>query len=95
MAEYSALKVAELKKLLGERKLSTAGNKPDLIARLEEADKTGEKPADSAKGTVYFTAYFLFIVSLMFFTSLTRFCFLFFFPFSPASPPFHLSLSLV
>lgn len=51
MAEYSALKVADLKKLLTERKLSTAGNKPDLIARLEENDKEKAQPAASAAGT--------------------------------------------
>ncbi|KAL1882686.1 hypothetical protein VTK73DRAFT_1598 [Phialemonium thermophilum] len=48
MAEYSTMKVTELKKLLTERKLSTAGNKPDLIARLEEDDKAkagGAEPA--------------------------------------------------
>ncbi|KAI9902842.1 hypothetical protein N3K66_002194 [Trichothecium roseum] len=40
MAEYSSLKVPELKKLLGERGLSQAGVKADLIARLQEHDKS-------------------------------------------------------
>ncbi len=44
MGEYSAMKVPELKKLLGERGLTQTGNKADLIARLEENDKTS-KPA--------------------------------------------------
>lgn len=45
MADYSSMKVPELKKLLGERSLTTSGNKSDLIARLEENDK---KPATSS-----------------------------------------------
>ncbi|POR31892.1 Uncharacterized protein TPAR_07910, partial [Tolypocladium paradoxum] len=39
MAEYSSLKVPELKKLLAEKKLPQTGNKADLIARLQEDDK--------------------------------------------------------
>lgn len=38
---YNALKVADLKSLLQDRGLSTAGTKPALIARLEEADAAG------------------------------------------------------
>ncbi|RFU28065.1 hypothetical protein B7463_g8271, partial [Scytalidium lignicola] len=45
MADYSQLKVPDLKKLLQERSLPTSGNKADLIARLQENDK---KPAESA-----------------------------------------------
>lgn len=61
MAEYSTLKVAELKKLLTERKLSIAGNKPDLIARLEENDQETTKPADSAAGmAVLASSYYLY-----------------------------------
>ncbi|KAM0259744.1 hypothetical protein ACHAQJ_003180 [Trichoderma viride] len=39
MADYSSLKVPELKKLLAEKKLPQTGNKADLIARLQEDDK--------------------------------------------------------
>ncbi|KAM0516752.1 hypothetical protein ACHAPE_005386 [Trichoderma viride] len=39
MADYASLKVPELKKLLAEKKLSQTGNKADLIARLQDADK--------------------------------------------------------
>lgn len=39
MADYSSMKVPELKKLLGERGLPHTGNKADLIARLQENDK--------------------------------------------------------
>ncbi len=47
MAEYSSLKVADLKKHLQERSLATTGNKADLVARLLEDDK--EKAASGAK----------------------------------------------
>ncbi|KAH6603281.1 hypothetical protein Trco_008056 [Trichoderma cornu-damae] len=39
MADYTSLKVPELKKLLAEKKLPQTGNKADLIARLQEDDK--------------------------------------------------------
>lgn len=42
MADYTQLKVPDLKKLLSERGLAVSGNKADLIARLQEHDK---KPA--------------------------------------------------
>jgi hypothetical protein len=42
MSEYAALKVPELKKLLQEKSLPVAGNKADLIARLQEHDKAAE-----------------------------------------------------
>lgn len=45
MAEYSSLKVPELKKLLAEKGMSQTGNKADLIARLQEEDKKGESEA--------------------------------------------------
>jgi SAP domain-containing ribonucleoprotein len=38
MADYNALKVPDLKKLLSERGLVVSGNKADLIARLQEDD---------------------------------------------------------
>jgi SAP domain-containing ribonucleoprotein len=48
MADYASLKVAELKKLLGEKGLSDKGNKPDLVARLKEHDEAnGGKPGTS------------------------------------------------
>ncbi|KAK4114878.1 hypothetical protein N656DRAFT_767019 [Canariomyces notabilis] len=54
MADYSSMKVPELKKLLGERGLPHTGNKADLIARLQENDKqqaasNPEPQADSSK----------------------------------------------
>lgn len=39
MADYTQLKVPDLKKLLQERGLTLSGNKADLIARLQENDK--------------------------------------------------------
>jgi SAP domain-containing ribonucleoprotein len=47
MADYSSMKVPELKKLLTERGLPHTGNKADLIARLTENDK--QKAADSGQ----------------------------------------------
>lgn len=47
MAEYSSLKVPELKKLLAEKGLSQTGNKADLVARLAENDK--KKAEEEAK----------------------------------------------
>ncbi|KAH7309490.1 hypothetical protein B0I35DRAFT_463493 [Stachybotrys elegans] len=46
MAEYSSLRVPELKKLLTEKGLSNVGNKADLVARLQEHDKksAGDQP---------------------------------------------------
>ncbi len=38
MADYSQLKVPDLKKILQERGLVISGNKADLIARLQEDD---------------------------------------------------------
>ncbi|KAI9055254.1 hypothetical protein LZ554_000218 [Drepanopeziza brunnea f. sp. 'monogermtubi'] len=38
MSDYNALKVPDLKKLLGERGLVISGNKADLIARLQQDD---------------------------------------------------------
>ncbi|KAI1821983.1 hypothetical protein F4861DRAFT_424189 [Xylaria intraflava] len=48
MADYAALKVPELKKLLQERQLPVTGNKADLIARLHEHDKASEEPKPAA-----------------------------------------------
>ena len=39
MADYNSLKVPDLKKILTERALTLAGNKADLIARLQEDDR--------------------------------------------------------
>lgn len=39
MADYSQLKVPDLRKVLQERGLTLSGNKADLIARLQEDDK--------------------------------------------------------
>lgn len=50
MSDYTALKVPELKKLLQEKSLPITGNKADLIARLQEHDKSLEKP-QAAAGT--------------------------------------------
>ncbi len=38
MADYTQLKVPDLKKILQERGLVISGNKADLIARLQEDD---------------------------------------------------------
>lgn len=46
MAEYSSLKVPELKKLLAEKGLAQTGNKADLIARLQEHDKSAAGTED-------------------------------------------------
>lgn len=40
MSDYASLKVPDLKKLLSERGLPQSGNKADLIARLQENDKS-------------------------------------------------------
>lgn len=40
MTDYASLKVPDLKKLLSERSLPQSGNKADLIARLQENDKS-------------------------------------------------------
>ncbi|KAK0109904.1 hypothetical protein ONS95_002575 [Cadophora gregata] len=50
MADYSAQKVPDLKKLLSERGLVISGNKADLIARLQEDDakKNGGATASGA-----------------------------------------------
>jgi hypothetical protein len=44
---YAALKVADLKFELHERKLKKSGTKKELVARLEEADET--KRRDEAR----------------------------------------------
>lgn len=51
MADYSSLKVPELKKLLTERGLPHTGNKADLIARLTDNDnqKTDANAAPAGK----------------------------------------------
>jgi hypothetical protein len=51
MADYSVLKVPELKKLLQEKQLQVTGNKADLIARLQEHDKANEAPKPAAPGS--------------------------------------------
>ncbi|KAM6476146.1 hypothetical protein HDV62DRAFT_257624 [Trichoderma sp. SZMC 28011] len=63
MADYTALKVPELKKLLAEKKLPQTGNKADLIARLQEDDKknatasapTADKPAESKEDEINYS----------------------------------------
>lgn len=44
MTDYASLKVPDLKKLLQERGLQQSGNKADLIARLQENDKSRPNP---------------------------------------------------
>ncbi|KAK6077320.1 sap domain-containing protein [Seiridium cupressi] len=51
MSDYSTLKVPELKKLLQEKSLPVAGNKADLIARLQEHDKSQEPAQPEAAKT--------------------------------------------
>ncbi|KAL7907918.1 hypothetical protein GGI35DRAFT_72577 [Trichoderma velutinum] len=63
MADYTALKVPELKKLLAEKKLPQTGNKADLIARLQEDDKKtatasapkADKPAESKEDEINYS----------------------------------------
>ncbi|RBA13810.1 hypothetical protein FPRO05_02603 [Fusarium proliferatum] len=58
MAEYSSLKVPELKKLLAEKGLPQTGNKADLIARLQENDRTSEtveKPAENKEDEISYS----------------------------------------
>lgn len=49
MSDYASLKVPELKKLLQEKSLPITGNKADLIARLQEFDKSQAKPEEQPK----------------------------------------------
>ena len=57
MADYSSLKVPELKKLLTERGLPHIGNKADLIARLTENDTqkadAGAAPAGKLSRSIF------------------------------------------
>ncbi|SPJ70498.1 uncharacterized protein FTOL_00226 [Fusarium torulosum] len=58
MAEYSSLKVPELKKLLAEKGLPQTGNKADLIARLQENEKqpeAEEKPAENKEDEISYS----------------------------------------
>ncbi|KAF5562098.1 DNA-binding SAP [Fusarium phyllophilum] len=58
MAEYSSLKVPELKKLLAEKGLPQTGNKADLIARLQENDRTSEtaeKPVENKEDEISYS----------------------------------------
>ncbi|UOR02066.1 SAP domain-containing protein [Leucobacter allii] len=43
---YAGLNKAELVALAKDRDLDTSGNKPDIIARLKEADKAADDDAD-------------------------------------------------
>ncbi|KAI1774221.1 hypothetical protein F4818DRAFT_76756 [Hypoxylon cercidicola] len=47
MSDYASLKVPELKKLLQEKSLPVTGNKADLIARLQEHDKSKAPPTQA------------------------------------------------
>jgi len=47
MAEYSKKTVADLTEILKGRGLPTSGKKADLIARLNEADKSAETTGES------------------------------------------------
>ncbi|KAL6862289.1 hypothetical protein J3F83DRAFT_745772 [Trichoderma novae-zelandiae] len=62
MADYTTLKVPELKKLLAEKKLPQTGNKADLIARLHEDDKKNaasapeaDKPAETKEDEINYS----------------------------------------
>ncbi|EQL00469.1 DNA-binding SAP [Ophiocordyceps sinensis CO18] len=52
MAEYSTLKVPELKKLLADKKLPQTGNKADLIARLQDDNVKNSKSTATTGSTV-------------------------------------------
>ncbi|KID83716.1 DNA-binding SAP [Metarhizium guizhouense ARSEF 977] len=49
MTDYNALKVPELKAILGQRKLPQTGNKQALIARLQEDDDKAAAGSEEAK----------------------------------------------
>ncbi|KAG8411218.1 hypothetical protein J3459_016506 [Metarhizium acridum] len=49
MTDYNALKVPELKAILGQRKLPQTGNKQALIARLQEDDDKAAAGGEEAK----------------------------------------------
>ncbi|KAI9803703.1 MAG: hypothetical protein M1833_000615 [Piccolia ochrophora] len=51
MADYTTLKVPDLKKLLQERSLPVSGNKAELIARLQDHDKPASASAPAASST--------------------------------------------
>lgn len=53
MSEYSSMKVIELKELLKTRGLALSGTKPELIARLEQADKqnNAKEPTQTVDGS--------------------------------------------
>jgi hypothetical protein len=77
--EYPSMKVPELRKLLQERSLPTTGNKPDLVARLQEDDKSKEAPVAAAQGTNFSLAYILpvdpfFASSFSLFWKISRSC---------------------
>jgi hypothetical protein len=60
MADYSQMKVPDLKKILQERGLVVSGNKADLIARLQEDDKkaggtTGKSSSPMRKAQMLIT----------------------------------------
>ncbi|MBR60457.1 MAG: hypothetical protein CMA84_04485 [Euryarchaeota archaeon] len=46
-SDFSSMKVAELRDLLKEKNLSTQGRKADLIARLEESNKSNQSETNS------------------------------------------------
>lgn len=48
MTDYASLKVPDLKKLLQERGLQQSGNKADLIARLQDNDKSRQNSKTSS-----------------------------------------------
>ncbi|KAK8030600.1 hypothetical protein PG990_000334 [Apiospora arundinis] len=58
MADYNTFKVPELKKLLQEKSLPVAGNKADLVARLQKHDEENApaKPAAAAAAPAATTA---------------------------------------
>lgn len=56
MTDYNALKVPDLKAMLGQRKLLQTGNKQALIARLQEDDEKNDGGADEAKPGEYIQA---------------------------------------
>jgi hypothetical protein len=59
MADYNALKVPDLRKLLTERNLPSAGNKPDLLKRLMDDDEAKGEDGGTGQAGEFCSSFFL------------------------------------